>query len=386
MRMRLATYICAGVVAAMGIAAPMQAMAQSTEDLIVDQLFLKDADMLAATQMLTQKTGLRFIVEPSGDPFPKITLSLTKISAEDALAYICQSAGASYRRDANGVYIISRKREAPTTSVTPVENVAKPKITKKFKVVKADPRDVLSQIKFGKGFDATESFDKLRQEAAKFTSPNNVRSVGNGPILMGGPSYSTQNVPQVVNNGRANDIALPGEAANQGGAMGGGGGSLGGGFGQGGGGNLGGGLGQGGAGGAQLTAGQGLVGQSIDFISYDPTDNSIVVRGSEEDVADLQRYISMFDVAPKQVIIKVEFITTSSSMSRSLGFDWLYERGTIFTGNRPGSFARAGDPIFLSYASTKSGLVSVENFIRCASFFLQQKRITFRPITSPSTS
>ena len=59
----------------------------------------------------------------------------------------------------------------------------------------------------------------------------------------------------------------------------------------------------------------------------------------------------MFDVAPKQVTVKVEFITTSSSNSRSLGFDWLYERGTVFFGVRPGSFARAGDPIFLNYAT-----------------------------------
>src|SRR6185503_372518 len=66
---------------------------------------------------------------------------------------------------------------------------------------------------------------------------------------------------------------------------------------------------------------------------------------------NLQRYISLFDVAPKQVVIKVEFITTSSSFNRALGFDWLYERGTVFSGNRPGSFARSGDPIFLNYAT-----------------------------------
>ncbi|HRK22186.1 MAG TPA: hypothetical protein PLX06_10270, partial [Fimbriimonadaceae bacterium] len=110
--------------------------------------------------------------------------------------------------------------------------------------------------------------------------------------------------------------------------------------------------GQGGLGGqGTLQGGQGLVGQSIDFISFDPTDNSIIVRGNDQDIADLQRYISMFDVAPKQVTVKVEFITTSSSNSRSLGFDWLYERGTVFFGVRPGSFARAGDPIFLNYAT-----------------------------------
>jgi len=36
--------------------------------------------------------------------------------------------------------------------------------------------------------------------------------------------------------------------------------------------------------GATLVGGQGLVGESIDFISYDPTDNSLVVRGNQDDV------------------------------------------------------------------------------------------------------
>lgn len=347
MRMRLATYIIAGVVAAVGIAAPMTAVAQSAEEIIVDSFNLKDADMIMATQALTAKTGLRFVVEPGDNPFPKVTLSLVKVSAEQALAYLCQAAGASFRRDANGVYIISRGRQAePVANPIATPDPKKPLIAKKFKMQKADAKDVYSMIRFGKGFDATETYGLLQREVLRQVNFNGgLRGVGTGPILMGGPSVSPATSNQITRDGldRARDITLPGETAGQGGLGAGGGGGQGGiGGGQG---------GQGGGGGATLQAGQGLVGQSIDYISYDPTDNSIIVRGTEEDIAELQRYISLFDVAPRQVIIKVEFITTSSSLSRSLGFDWLYERGTVFAGNRPGSFARAGDPIFLSYAT-----------------------------------
>jgi general secretion pathway protein D len=182
--------------------------------------------------------------------------------------------------------------------------------------------------------------------------------VGNAPNLFSGNSTPIDTRAVASNStDKGSDIILPGEGefgagqrgglGGQGGGFGGQGGGLGG---QGGGlGGQGGGRGQGGQ--TNLTAGQGLVPQSIDFITYDPTDNSIIVRGTDEDIAELQRYISMFDVAPKQVVVKVEFITTSSSLAKSLGFDWLYERGTVFTGNRPGSFARAGDPIFLNYAT-----------------------------------
>jgi general secretion pathway protein D len=104
-------------------------------------------------------------------------------------------------------------------------------------------------------------------------------------------------------------------------------------------------------GGVNLQGGQGLVPNGIDHISYDPTDNSLVVRGTEEAIAELQRNIALFDVAPRQVVIKVEFITTSQSVSRSLGFDFLFQRGTLFAGNRPGSFARVGDPIFINFAT-----------------------------------
>lgn len=354
---------------AAAIAATTCVWAQSLEDMKVD-INLKDADMIVATQALTKQTGLQFVVEPSEKPFRKITMTLVGRTAEEVLRYICLSAGAQWRRDETGVYIISHVKDPETTSpasnggANTQANVARPKIVQKFRLRKADAYDVYVRLFGGQPKDAAEVLQGLNS-FQKMSNPH-VAQLLSRPIVNAANSM-TGNFQPVTSNALANgvsekgsDIALPGEAVGQGGLAGGEGGRGGGGGfgGQGGGfGGQGGGFGgQGGGFGGQggnvnLQAGQGLVGQSIDFISYDPTDNSIVVRGNEEDIAALQRYISMFDVAPKQVTIKVEFITTSSSIAQSLGFDWLYERGTVFTGNRPGSFARAGDPIFLNYAT-----------------------------------
>jgi general secretion pathway protein D len=74
-----------------------------------------------------------------------------------------------------------------------------------------------------------------------------------------------------------------------------------------------------------------------------------LIRATEQQWRELQGYIDQFDIVPKQVTIKVQFVTTSSSNTRSLGFEWLYTRGTQSVGNTPGSFARSSDPIFLSW-------------------------------------
>lgn len=365
MRIRLGRI---GLICVAGMALAVSSWAQLLSELRVD-LELKDADMLAATRMLTQQTGLQFVIMPSTEPMRKLNLKLRQVSVDDAIAYICQNAGASYRKDHNGVYIISFGPEPETakTDTAAPPKVDVPKIVKKVKLLKANAKDVYSQL-YGNVPDMNDGF----RELARFNNlvnPHVLKDLSKQPILNGGSGnyqpVSSQALPNNFSES-GNDILLPGEGSGQIGGIGGGpgggrgglgqgGGGLGqggGGFGQGGGGfgQGGGGFGQGG-GSVNLQADQGLVGSSIDYISYDPNDNSIVVRGSEEDIARLQAYISMFDVAPKQVIIKVEFITTSSSLSKSLGFDWLYERGTVFTGVRPGSFARAGDPVFLNYAT-----------------------------------
>lgn len=362
MRRTWATMALVAVVATLGVGPVSSAMAQQADAVMTFDVNLKDADMVAATQMLTARTGLQFVIEPSDKPFQRITLRLGRVTPEEALRYITQAAGAYFRKDESGVYIISAKRpEEPK-----VAEVAPPpatRVIRRIKVRHSDARSVFNHVMGLSPFSANDVFEGINRFIAAGRLPGKGTIQAQQPQLLPqqpvfSPVSGRRIAPTVAAGESANDIQLPGETAGQMGGMGGGmaggfGGQGGSGFGGGQPGGGGGGFGQGGAGGGniQMQGGQGLIGESINYISYDPTDNSIVVRGTEEDIQRLQQSIALFDVRPRQVQIKVEFITTSDSRSRSLGFDWLYQRGAVFAGSRPGSFVRANDPVFLNYAT-----------------------------------
>lgn len=311
-------------------------------------VFLKDADLLQATQLLSKQTGLQFVIAGSGQEFAKINLSLNDITAGEAIQYICQAAGAYAERDENGVFVIRYGEKR--TEVPAIKNIAAPqkKVVKKIELKKADAKDVLVMIQGG---------IVNPDDASK-----NLLETGNGLTGMAtGRKFEVQpSVSQVAPYDY--DYVAPSAGQRQGGGgggfAGGGQGGLGGGQGglgggQGGlGGGQGGGLGQGGGGDfGSLQSGQGFVPDGIDRLGYDPTDGTIIFQGTDEAYQALLDLLEIFDVAPKQVVIKVEFITTSSSLDKSLGIDWFYERGGIFAGARPGVFARNSDPIFLNYAT-----------------------------------
>jgi len=359
MRFSWAKVALATVLAGVITAPVTSAMAQQALSDVKIDITLKDADMLTATNMLFMRAGISFVVEPSNEPYQKITLKLENVTPEEAVAYICKSAGAHFRRDENGVYVISHhEATAVSPTATPVK---RPLLLKRIKVLRASAEDIYDMLKYDVAFSSTRGFERLRkfQETVSGSSHSNMpvldaRSV-QGPYQTYGPA-SGANVALPIEN--SNDISLPGESPAQLGRGGGGGGFGGGqgGFGGGQGGIGGGGGGQGGlggqgGGGVQLRGGDGLVPDGIDFISYDPTDNSLVVRGDEDSINTLQTYITMFDVAPKQVQVKVEFITTTETLDKSFGTEFLYQRGTVITGTRPGSFVRSSDPIFLNYAT-----------------------------------
>src|SRR5687768_8652700 len=147
-----------------GLLASVMALAQNNpEDVLVD-VNLKDAEMVAATRMLTERTGLQFLIEPNEKPFKRITLRLEQTPAKDVLKYICQAGGASYRRDGNGVYIISMGAGVyydPPVAKTP--EIAKPLIVKKFVVIRANAYDVFNQVCFGKAYDPLQGFRRLKE-------------------------------------------------------------------------------------------------------------------------------------------------------------------------------------------------------------------------------
>ncbi|MHB8636354.1 MAG: hypothetical protein ACYC96_07770 [Fimbriimonadaceae bacterium] len=362
--------------ATMGTIASAVAQTTPPDEQRVEQLDLRGANMVEALRILTAQTGVQFIIEPSDQPFRPVTLKLGPLSVEDALKYICQAAGAYYRRDENGVYTVSQvKPEAakPTEILPPV----RPHTTvKKLKLMRAAPRDVYERIldinplKGDQVFDTRiwqgmKDFAHLSEGDAPRTNPG-VQLMQPSNVAAFPIPTSQIPTPRTGTDSAANSIQLPGEGANQigGGGFGGGGLGGGGGFGGGGqGGGLGGGgLGGGGLGGGQggglqgggnvnLVPGQGYVPQGITHITYDPTDNSLVVEGSDDAIDQLRKVVELFDVAPKQVTVKLEFISTSSDLAKEIGYDWLYSRGSFVTGNLPGSFANTGNPIFMSFSS-----------------------------------
>jgi general secretion pathway protein D len=186
-------------------------------------------------------------------------------------------------------------------------------------------------------------------------APKNISFANySGGNLSPSTSYPVNTVNPQKNEG-ANGVLLPGEepfrqneieieraraqlsgGGGQGGQFGGGGGQQG---------------GQQGGSVTQLQGGQGFVPEGITRVVFDPNDNSFIVQGTEEAIRELERLIEQFDVAPKQVVIKVEFIATSENAEKALGIDWLYARGTVFAGTVPGNFARNGDPVFINYST-----------------------------------
>lgn len=363
MSKKLLTKAMAAVTALAVVAMGQIAMAQENALSKRVNLYLRDADLLHATQALTMQTGIQFVIEATEGGFKKINLSLEDKTAEDAIKYICQAAGAYAERDENGVFIIRSGAPKATNPGAGETIVNAPIITKRIRLMKADPEDVYHQLVDDYRFDPTEGFRKLN-EFSRVVNPLTTLTPGTVTTVGGNNAYDMRPVGTPVSSDRlnqSNGVLLPEEVARQGrgggGGFGGGGGQPGGGGGQpgGGGGQPGGGGGGGGQTGggsfSQLTGGVGFVPQGTTRLSYDPSTNSIIFQGTDQAYQELLDLLEIFDVAPQQVIIKVEFITTSNSLDKALGIDWLYERGSVFAGNRPGTFARANDPIFINYAT-----------------------------------
>jgi len=339
--------LAGGILMAAVLGMSASALAQATpEDTLVD-VKLQDADITTAIAMLTARTGIQFVFKPSSTEYGKITLNLSRQKAADAIKYICQAAGAYYERDENGTYLISHDVPAPAaTTAVDASNAKHVSVFRRIQLQHADPRDVFLQLYNIDPYDPGIRF----REMQKFNQIANPDPFPNYLLTTPLPAAAQPTVSHTYeaprsNNESGNDIQLPGDSAQQ--LGGGGGGDAGGGFG---GGN--GGFGGGGGGGGQGGGGGGLRGgfvpPGIDVVSFDPTDNSILVSGTEDAIAGLEHIIQEFDRAPKQVEIKVEFVTTASTIGTGLGYDVQFQRGSFLFNS---SFADQSSPFFLAYST-----------------------------------
>src|SRR5437763_1493380 len=99
MRLSWAKLALGAVMAATIVAPVTSAVAQQVPDQVRISVDLQGADLVSATRVLMSKAGLQVVVEPSDVPFGRVTLKLTDMPAEDVIRYMCDAAGAFFRRD-----------------------------------------------------------------------------------------------------------------------------------------------------------------------------------------------------------------------------------------------------------------------------------------------
>jgi type II secretory pathway component HofQ len=338
---------------------------------IVTRIELLDADLQTAVNMLSRDTGVDIVIEKSDLAYKPVSVNLRDKPLDTVLRLICRSAGASLRLE-QGVYIIGPKEtalpEKPAKLEEPAElkaeppaKVSRPKQSARIKLNYVSVRDVLAYLQ-GKDPRAMLTPNPHVFVGPELNPSNPYAALPDTRMPKSlTPPLNLEHVPPTVpiqptDSRKGIDKAPPGSEDKQFGYGGGiGGRGIGGGFGGIGGGlgGVGGGLGGvggglGGVGGVGGVGGAGLLPEGIDqVIGYD-VDNTLIVSGDPEAIAELERLIAYFDVKPRQLMIKAEFVVVSENILNSFGIDWNIQRGTL-NATTGGTFA-SGD-VAVSYTS-----------------------------------
>jgi len=323
-------------------------------------IHLIDTDLITAVKAIAQQTKAEFVFEPTDEPYQRISfIKIDQKPFEQVLGYICQAAGATYRKEANGVYVIGPARAKPIEVPTPPAPTPPTEVQKPLVVIERIPlrysraSDIVRIIKTEMMTD--DPFAELRDfvNRSLYESSLTMRPPVPPAVplrLDGSPAVPFNNAPVASPDETAREIGEGqrggrGGFGGFGGQPGGFGGQLGGGFG---GGQPGGGLGgQFGAGGQ--ASGILLPPEGLDGIVANDLDNSIIVRGTPEAIEYIRRILRFLDVAPKQVLIRAEFVTVSRNDAEKFGIDWNLARVNLQAG--ASGLADRSAPVFVNYAT-----------------------------------
>lgn len=337
---------------------------------IVTRIELLEADLLTAVNMLSRDTGVDIVIEKDELAYKPVSVNLRDKPLDTVLRFICRSAGASVRLE-QGVYIIgpkdavsqekpAKREESVEAKSEPPAKAARPRQSARFKLNYVAVRDVLAYLQ-GKDPRPLLAHNPHVFVGTQLDPNNPYAALPDTRLprtLM--PNQNLQNVPPVVptqpvDPRRGVDNGAPGSEDKQFGGYGGGIGGRGGIGGIGGGiGGIGGGIGGVGGGIGGVGGAGALLPEGIDqAIGYD-VDNTLIVSGDPEAIAELERLIAYFDVKPRQLMIKAEFVVVSENVLNSFGIDWNIQRGTL-NATTGGTFA-SGD-VAVSY--TSGNVVSV---------------------------
>ncbi|GIV09527.1 MAG: hypothetical protein KatS3mg019_1618 [Fimbriimonadales bacterium] len=332
--------------------------AWGSDDYLVS-IHLMDADLITAVKAIAQQVKAEVVFEPTEEPYQRISfIKIDQKPFEQVLGYICQSAGATFRKEPSGVYVIGRPKPAATPAVAPAPptptEVQKPLVvTERIPLRYSRASDIVRIIKTEMMTD--DPFAELRDfvnRTLQQSAPGmQVPVPPSVPVRMDGAPAVPFNSAPVTNPSEASPELGEGQRGGGrglggfGGQPGGFGGQPGGGFG----GQPGGGFGgQPGGGLGQAQAGI-LIPENLDGIVANDIDNSLIVRGSPEAIEYIRRILRFLDIAPKQVLIRAEFITVTRNDAEKFGIDWNLARVNLQAGTA--GLADRAAPIFVNYAS-----------------------------------
>ena len=337
--------------------------AQSTADARTVSIELRDARMEEAITALTGKSGVNVVVVPGN--YNKVTLNINELPVHRALKAIVEAAGGQIE-DADGItYIrpaaIKVDTKAEPKVEAPVVVKRAPMIWSKIDIKFIAPRDLVKLLNNPQGTELFKYDIKMPDMMPKALGGAPAQFVTNpslnpfGP--QGGSGFAGSPIAEPTLDVAGQRGGMGGGMGGMGGGMGGMGGGMGGmgGGGRGGAGQGGGGGNNGGGGGGfgQGQNGQGgqLLPDGIRNLISGDGDNSLIVQGEPQAIEELKSIVRFLDVAPKQVMIKAEFVTVNINDAQGFGIDWkISPAGNLDMNIAPTTF-NAAPSVTVAYAS-----------------------------------
>ena len=373
-------------------------------------LRISGADIYTVVNLLQSRTKMDVAIVEGDHPYNKVNVFLNGATPENALRNIAASAGASVTLNPDGVYVLrplSSQSDGVSGTPTPQTTAYQPSVPDavtrpqykagdvkyfKYRLKYMSPNEVLKKLGW------TETLQEDNQSDVEYElshKGSTIDSLGSGVNIMPQANiyapqapYQQPTVPAGRGNSgsnAANDYTSEGRSVDPngngqaqqfpgfggggfgGGGLGGGGGFGGGGFGGGGlgGGGFGGGRGGfgGGAGGIGGRNGQNqtLLPEGVDRLYAIEGDNSLLVFSTVDGFNLVKEIVKNLDVAPRQVSIKVEFVTASVNDVDNFGINFslipvpslqgVFSPATTNPNGVVGGIPASGPSTFLQFAS-----------------------------------
>ncbi len=308
------------------------------------------ADLPTVINLLQQQTGLEFLIQDTGKSFGKVTVALSHATFDKALRTIAYSANATVTRNSDGVYVIRAADDnaapmptGPTLSagpplsaggldtgaayvampaqVAPPLRPAEQNPWRKLPLQHAIPSEVMRIMHWDRDLRVDDPFQRVQMEAQKL----NITSTGSSLVNnTDNPYYDMPSVPAGRGSSggpQANRSVDPQSEAGQAPVP----------FGPGfPGGNRGGFPGQPTFGPQQGQFqgnpfdqnGGGALPEGVDRIFALQGDNSLFIEATPDGFNRVRDIVKNLDIAPRQVQIKVEFVTASVNDVDAFGINF----------------------------------------------------------------